>query len=127
MRKINLILCGCLGRMGMEVAEVAEEVLSIEIVAGVSKIENKGRKFPIFRCFDDLDGLNIKFDAILDFSHPSVLSQLLKFATYKNVPVVICTTGYNESQLAYIKQVSKIIPVFLSMLPKLICSVFPFL
>ena len=114
MKKINLVLCGCLGRMGMEFVEVAESALDLRIVAGISRIENKGREFPIFRCFDDLGKLNINFDVILDFSHPSVLSQLLEFATDKSVPVVICTTGYSETQLAYIKQVSEIIPVFLS-------------
>ena len=114
MRRIDLVLCGCLGKMGMEVAKIAESAPDLRIVAGISKIETKEKRFPIFGCFDNLDKANIKFDVILDFSHPSVLSQLLRFATDKNIPVVICTTGYSESQLAHIKQVSKIIPVFLS-------------
>ena len=42
-------------------------------------------------------------DAIIDFSHPSVLEDLLAFAKEKKIPAVIATTGLNEQQIEDIK------------------------
>ena len=111
MRKVNVLLCGCLGRMGLEVVETARECLGIEIVAGVSKECSMGKKFPIFKCFDDV---NVNCDIVLDFSHPSCIDSILKFITERNIPAVICTTGYDEFQMLKIKEASKDVPVFLA-------------
>ena len=51
---------------------------------------------------------------IIDFSHVSVLTPLLAYATKERIPVVLCTTGYTESQVNELKEASKQIPVFYS-------------
>lgn len=111
MRKINIILCGCLGKMGLEVIETAGDCIDIEIVAGIAKVANMEKGFPIFKCFDDVD---VNCDVVLDFSHPSCLDSILKFVTSKDIPAVICTTGYNEFQMLKIKEAAKIVPIFLA-------------
>ena len=66
-----MILCGCLGRMGLEVIETAKDYVDIKIVAGIAKKEaSMEKKFPIFKYFDDV---NVNCDVVLDFSHPLCL------------------------------------------------------
>lgn len=48
-----------------------------------------------------------KPDAIIDFSSPSALSNLLAYATKNGVPTALCTTGYTEKQESQIKDASK--------------------
>lgn len=112
MRRIKFILCGCLGRMGTEVSDMVRGYIDIEIVAGISKTKNKSGGYPIFRNFDDL--ASIDCNSILDFSHPSCLDSLLRFATIKKLPTVICTTGYNDRQIFQIKEAAESIPIFFS-------------
>lgn len=119
---IKAILCGCSGKMGGFVAACAEKDTEIEIAAGVDKFNN-GQKFPVFGGFNEL---SIKADLIIDFSHPAVLDDLLKFAIANNTPVVIATTGYTDSQIEKIKAAAEKIPVFftfnMSVGVNLICS-----
>ncbi|MBR2489497.1 MAG: 4-hydroxy-tetrahydrodipicolinate reductase, partial [Clostridia bacterium] len=119
---IKAILCGCSGKMGGYVAACAEKDTEIEIVAGVDKVNN-GQKFSVF---PDFSKINTDADLIIDFSHPAVLDSLLEFAVSKNLPVVIATTGYSDSQIEKIKKTSEIIPVFftfnMSVGVNLICS-----
>ena len=70
-----------------------------EVVAGVDKINN-GEKFPVFSSFGDI---NVKADMIIDFSHPSMLEPMLEYAVKNNIPVVIATTGYDNSQTEKIR------------------------
>ncbi len=53
-------------------------------------------------------------DVIIDFSHYSRIENLLKFATSKNIPLVIATTGYSQEILTKIEEASKKIPILLS-------------
>jgi 4-hydroxy-tetrahydrodipicolinate reductase len=44
---------------------------------------------------------------VIDFSTPKILDDLLAYCEEKKVPVVLCTTGYDEAQLAKIEEASK--------------------
>lgn len=57
---------------------------------------------------------NEKGDIIIDFSHYSRLENLLEFATNKNLPLVIATTGYSQEIFNKIEEASKKIPILLS-------------
>ncbi|TXJ38347.1 4-hydroxy-tetrahydrodipicolinate reductase [Brachyspira aalborgi] len=61
---------------------------------------------------DDLT--NEKGDIIIDFSHFSRIPNMLKFAIDNNIPIVICTTGYDDKILSQIKEASSKIPILLS-------------
>lgn len=61
---------------------------------------------------DDLT--NEKGDIIIDFSHFSRIPNMLNFAVNNNIPIVICTTGYDDKILSQIKEASYKIPILLS-------------
>lgn len=61
---------------------------------------------------DDLT--NEKGDIIIDFSHFSRIPNMLNFAVNNNIPIVICTTGYDDKILNQIKETSSKIPILLS-------------
>lgn len=106
----RIILCGCSGKMGKNISTCVENRNDCEIVAGVDKISNDC-SFPVFNSFADVD---VDADVIIDFSHPSVLSDLLSFAKSKKMPAVIATTGLSAEQVNSIKEASSTIPLFFS-------------
>ena len=119
---INVILCGSGGKMGSFVAAALKDDKEMQIVAGVDKFNNS-QSFPVFKSFSEV---NVPCDLIIDFSHPTLLDDMLGFATEKNIPVVIATTGYDEGQIKQIHNASAKIPVFftfnMSLGVNLICS-----
>ncbi len=118
----NILLSGACGKMGNAVARCAKENPDTKIIAGVDKAEMLC-DFPVFKCFADV---NVKPDVIIDFSHVSVLDDLLKYATDNNIPVVLAVTGYTPEQIEKINNASKQIPVFftanMSLGVNLLCS-----
>lgn len=107
---LNVILCGACGRMGAQVTALAES-RNVKIVAGVDVNCRADMPYPVYPSFDLVQE---KADAIIDFSRPEGLHALLSFAAEKKLPVVLASTGYNESDLAAIKKAAEIIPVFRS-------------
>ena len=61
--------------------------------------------------FENLKGKDVDFDAIIDFSHFSLLEDVLEAGIDKKVPVLIATTGHSEEQLAKIQEASKQIAI----------------
>ncbi len=106
----RIILSGALGKMGRAIATCVDNRDDCEIVAGVD-LSTTECSFPIFKSFNDI---NIDGDVIIDFSHPSVLEDLLNFAKEKKIPAVIATTGLNEQQIESIKVASNNVPLFFS-------------
>lgn len=107
----RIILSGCCGKMGKTIASIVSERDDCKIVAGLDCVQEINSPFPIFTKAEDI---NIDADVVIDFSHPSVLSGLLAFATVRKIPVVIATTGYSEGQVELIQKTSEKIPVFYS-------------
>ena len=119
---INVILCGSGGKMGSFVADALKNDEDMQIVAGVDKFNNS-QSFPVFKNFNEI---TVECDLIIDFSNPALLGDMLEFAKAKNIPLVIATTGYSETQIDAIKKASLEIPVFftfnMSLGVNLICS-----
>lgn len=105
---MRILLCGANGKMGRVVYESACNTENVKVVAGVDPYGDN-TDFPVYRSFDDV---SIEADVIIDFSHPAMLSSMLKFATDKKIPAVVATTGIDETGLNKIKEASKDIPVF---------------
>ncbi|SHH78351.1 dihydrodipicolinate reductase [Clostridium collagenovorans DSM 3089] len=105
----RVILSGCCGKMGKMVTECAKNFANLSIVAGVDFKEDTTLSYPTFKNILDC---NIEGDVILDFSRPSSLKSLGEFAVSKNLPLVLCTTGYSEEEKAYIKSLSEKIAIF---------------
>ncbi|MCR5725846.1 MAG: 4-hydroxy-tetrahydrodipicolinate reductase [Lachnospiraceae bacterium] len=107
---VNIIFCGCYGRMGNAVRQIIKDTPDMEIVAGVDITEGTA-EFPVYKSIADVKETA---DAIIDFSSPKALSSILDYATSKNVPVVLCTTGFSEEQLSDIKKASEKVAILRS-------------
>ena len=97
--------------MGKEVTLRIAENNDLKIICGFDREEDFSNSFPIY---SDLSNINENIDVIIDFSHPCMTMEVLKFAKEKELPIVIATTGFNQEQEDMIKNYSKIIPVFKS-------------
>ncbi|MBQ2713223.1 MAG: 4-hydroxy-tetrahydrodipicolinate reductase [Clostridia bacterium] len=108
---LRVVITGAAGRMGNQLAECIAKRKDIKIVAGVDQFASVETKFPVY---PDFSLIEQEYDAIIDFSRPSLLDNMLEYALLNKAAVVIATTGYTDEQLAKIREVSKIIPIFLS-------------
>ena len=106
----KIILSGCFGHMGRVIADTVARRADCEIVAGVD-IGDGVAEFPVFKQFSDI---NVPADVIIDFSHPSVLENLLSFAKQTHTAAVVATTGLSEEQVDTLKVSANEIPVFFS-------------
>jgi 4-hydroxy-tetrahydrodipicolinate reductase len=107
---LNILLCGCGGRMGAAVIAAAKET-GDRIVAGVDIDPASDSPFPIFTSPAEFSG---KADVIVDFSHHSALPGLLDYAVATGTPLVVCTTGHTEEETAAMRAASEKVAVFFS-------------
>ena len=109
---MNILICGVGGRMGREVAKLALDGVRGAIpVAGYDILPVDTREFPTYT---DWNAVTEQVDCIIDFSHHTGTESLLAFATEKNLPVVLCTTGHTDEELALIDRAATKIPIFRS-------------
>lgn len=106
---VKIALTGACGHMGRVIASLIKEREDCSIIAGIDKVNDKYGDFPIFeRLFD----IPEKPDVIIDFSHPSVLPDLLSYCKMNGTAAVIATTGYSDEERAQITSASSQIPIF---------------
>jgi len=108
---LRIILVGCNGYMGNVVTAMIVNEPAVTIVAGVDIDTQKKDNYPVYT---NLDNITEEADVILDFSKPSALEGILKYAVSKKMPVILCATGYSQEQLNEIEKASGQIPVFRS-------------
>ncbi|MBE5759631.1 MAG: 4-hydroxy-tetrahydrodipicolinate reductase [Clostridiales bacterium] len=111
MAETRIILCGCLGKMGQNVRNEVKKTAGFVITAGVDIAEAEDTGFPVYTSFDDIKE---EADVIIDFSHYTMLEKVLAYAEKKNLPAVLCTTGYTAEQKALISKKSEELPLFYS-------------
>ncbi len=97
----RIIMCGCNGKMGRVISQLVKEDGNAEIVAGV---DISGEQLDSYPVFTKITECNVEADAVIDFSAPVALDDILAAGIAKNLPLVLCTTGYNEEQLAKINE-----------------------
>ena len=108
---LNVIISGCGGYMGNVLTKLIENDDNMEIVAGVDKTPPANRKYPVYLSFEDC---SIDTNVVIDFSHPSVLDSVLKYALDKKCALVLAVTGYTEAQNKKVLEASSSIPIFQS-------------
>ena len=110
MKKINLAISGCLGRMGQQLIKSSKANKNFKLV---TLTENK----PINK---KIAGINLdlntelafkKSDMIVDFTVPKCTLDILKIASRLKKRVVIGTTGFTQKEENIIKKYSKKIPI----------------
>ena len=108
---VRAIMHGCNGRMGHVIVDLAAAYEDLEIVAGVDAFGENTYSFPVF---DSIEKCDIDADVVIDFSTASAVDNLLDVCAKKNIPVVLCTTGLSEEQLAHVDSASKEVAVLKS-------------
>lgn len=107
---IKIVLNGCCGKMGKMISECATNFKELEIVAGIDRF-SKESSYPVYETPKDLD---IDYDVLLDFSRADALHGLIELTEKTNKPLVICSTGFSDEDLAFIDEKSKTLPLFRS-------------
>jgi 4-hydroxy-tetrahydrodipicolinate reductase len=110
MKKINLAITGCLGRMGQQLIKSSKSNKNFKIVA---LTENKiiNRKITGIKIDLNRDQAFKKTDVIVDFTVPKCTLEILKIASKLKKSVVIGTTGFTKKEESLIKKFSKKIPI----------------
>ena len=111
MKKVNVIMHGCNGRMGQIISGLIAADEEIEIVAGIDAFDEGKNAYPVF---SDIRKCDVEADAVSDFSTAAAVDGLLDYCIEKNLPCVLCTTGLSEEQLAKVKDASAKIAVLKS-------------
>ena len=57
--------------------------------------------------FTDIDTCDVEADAMIDFSSAEATDKVLEYCAKKKLPLVLCTTGLSEEQLAKTKEAAK--------------------
>ena len=108
---VRIIMCGCNGKMGRVISDLAAEDTQAKIVAGVDFVTEQHYDYPVFPSILDC---NVDADVIIDFSSPQKLSERLAFAIEKKMPMVFCTTGLSEEEFAQVNEASKKVAILRS-------------
>ena len=110
MKKINLAVTGCLGRMGQQIIKSASSDKNFKLVTfteskrtdwrikGIKIEQNTAQAFK-------------KASVIIDFTSPKCTLEVLKIASKLKKKVVIGTTGFSKKEESLIKSFSKKIPI----------------
>jgi len=110
MKKINLAVTGCLGRMGQQIIKSTKNEKNFRLVAVTeNKIINKkvsGLKAQL-NSVHAFKNANI----IIDFTIPKCTLEVLKIASKLKKKVVIGTTGFSKKEENLIKKYSRKIPI----------------
>ena len=110
MKKINLAISGCLGRMGQQLITSSKSNKNFKIVTLTeNKIINK--KIAGIKLNLNTDSAFKKTDIIIDFTVPKCTLEILKIASKLKKKVVIGTTGFTKKEDNLIKRYSKKIPI----------------
>lgn len=108
---IKVLLCGSNGKMGQVLTTLIDEDNNMNVVAGIDKNVSDIYDYPVFSHFSDC---NVKADVIIDFSHHSMVSDLIDYCVRTKTPAVICTTGLDETIVKKIDDASKAVSLFRS-------------
>jgi len=110
MKKINLAISGCMGRMGKQLIKsskkdgnfnltaLTENKIINKKISGILPVQNSEQAFE-------------KSDVIIDFTVPKCTLEILKIAAKHKKRIVIGTTGFTQKEEALIKKYSKKITI----------------
>ena len=110
MKKINLGITGCMGRMGQQLIKSSIKNKNFKLVALTeNRLVNKKIKGIKIELNSEKTLKNT--DVIIDFTVPNCTLEILKIASKLKKKIVIGTTGFNSSQEKLIKKYSKKIAI----------------
>ena len=110
MRKINLAITGCLGRMGQQIIKSVKFDKNFKLVT-VTESKKTNKKIQGLKISKNNMDVFKKTNLIIDFTVPRCTLEILKIAVKLKKRVVIGTTGFTKKEENLIKKYSKKIPI----------------
>ena len=110
MKKINLAITGCLGRMGKQLIKSSQNNKDFKIVC-LTESGNISKKILGIKVEQNTINTFKKANVIIDFTVPRCTLQVLKIASKLKKRVVIGTTGFSKKEEDLIKRYSRKIPI----------------
>ena len=110
MKKINLTIIGCEGRMGKQLIRSAKINKNFKLVS-LTESRKINKKISGIKPELNTSHAFKRTNVIIDFTVPKCTLEVLKFALKHKKRVVIGTTGFTKKQEKIIKNYSKKIPI----------------
>jgi len=110
MKKINLAITGCLGRMGQQLIKSSKSNNNFKIVA-LTESKTINKKISGIKLDINTNEAFKKADVIIDFTIPKCTLEILKIASKLKKRIVIGTTGFTQNEECTIKKYAKKIPI----------------
>lgn len=108
---IKVIMHGCNGHMGQVITGLINADDAIDIVAGIDMADSRDNGYPVFT---DINACDVAADAMIDFSSFKATDSVLDYCVEHQLPLVLCTTGLTEEQLAKVKACSEKVAILRS-------------
>ena len=110
MKKINLAITGCMGRMGQQLIKSSNSDKNFKLIALTENKEIKKKINGINISLNNEETLK-KANVIIDFTIPKCTFQILRIASRLKKKVVIGTTGFTKKEENLIEKYSKKISI----------------
>ncbi len=107
----RIIMHGCNGHMGQVISDLVKKDENAVIVAGIDVVDNRDNGYPVFT---NIRECNIGADVMIDFSSYKAVDGVLDYCVEKGLPLVLCTTGLTQEQLARMKACSERVAILKS-------------
>tara|TARA_B100001093_G_scaffold197326_1_gene189623 strand:+ start:2616 stop:3392 length:777 start_codon:yes stop_codon:yes gene_type:complete len=110
MKKINLAVTGCMGRMGQQIIKSVKSDKNFKLVS-LTESHKINQKINGIKINLNTEQAFKNVNLIIDFTIPKCTFQVLKIASKLKKRVVIGTTGFSKSEENLIRKFSKKIPI----------------
>ena len=110
MKKINLAITGCMGRMGQQIIKSVKSDKNFNLVS-LTESQRINKKINGIKIDVNTEKAFKNANLIIDFTIPKGTIQVLKIASKLKKRVVIGTTGFSKNEENLIKKFSKKIPI----------------
>ncbi len=110
MKKINIGITGCMGRMGQQIIKSVKKDKNFKLVA-LTEGKSFHKKISGIRILQNNYEVFKETNVIIDFTIPKCTFEVLKIASKLKKRVVIGTTGFTKKEEKLIKRYSKKIPI----------------
>ena len=108
---LRVIVHGYLGQMGQVISDLIATDENFKLVAGIDK-SAENQNLP--NVYGNIENCRDTADVIIDFSNPSAIDGLLKYAVDHSTALVIGTTGYEKGEMKKLEKAGEEIPIFYS-------------
>ena len=119
----NTFISGATGQVGRILIEKVLEDVDLKLIGGSASKDSKdlgkdlgaliGKDNVHINIIEDISNEN-DIDLIIDFSRPQNSIEVLRFACEENIPTVLGTTGFNQTELNEINEITKEIPLLIA-------------